>query len=188
MASVDADFTIHDAYKAIVNDADRNQQIVNDVLGAIANGRTPLVLTHRTAHLERLAAGLSTVEHVLVLRGGMGKKQRQAISEKLSSIPENIPRIIVATGSYIGEGFDDPRLDTLFLTTPVSWTGTLQQYVGRLHRMHDGKKVVEVYDYVDAEVPMLARMFEKRLKGYRVIGYELENASADAAAGFSEMF
>jgi len=188
MASAEADFTIHDAYKAIINDADRNRQIVSDVLDAVANGRTPLVLTHRTGHLERLAAELSTMEHVLVLRGGMGKKQRQAVAEKLASIPEQVPRIIVATGSYIGEGFDDPRLDTLFLTTPISWTGTLQQYVGRLHRMHEGKKVVQVYDYVDAEVPMLARMFEKRLKGYKVIGYELENASADAAAGFGDMF
>ena len=82
--------------------------------------------------------------------------------------------MILATGSYIGEGFDDSRLDTLFLTMPISWRGTLQQYVGRLHRIHDGKKVVRVYDYVDAHVPMLARMYEKRLKGYRAIGYELE--------------
>jgi len=188
MASTDTDFTIHDAYKAIINDTDRNQQIVSDVLDAVANGRTPLVLTHRTGHLERLARELATMEHVLVLRGGMGKKQRRAIAEKLASIPENIPRIILATGSYIGEGFDDPRLDTLFLTTPISWTGTLQQYVGRLHRIHEGKKVVQVYDYVDTEVPMLARMFEKRLKGYRVIGYELENASADTGSGFDEIF
>ena len=75
--------------------------------------------------------------------------------------------MILATGSYIGEGFDDPRLDTLFLTMPISWRGTLQQYVGRLHRIHDGKKVVRVYDYVDSAVPMLARMFERRLNGYR---------------------
>ena len=83
--------------------------------------------------------------------------------------------MILATGSYIGEGFDDSRLDTLFLTMPISWRGTLQQYVGRLHRIYDGKKVVRVYDYVDAHVPMLARMYEKRLKGYRAIGYELES-------------
>jgi superfamily II DNA or RNA helicase len=82
--------------------------------------------------------------------------------------------VILATGSYIGEGFDGPRLDTLFLTMPISWRGALQQYVGRLHRIHDGKKVVRVYDYVDAHVPMLARMYEKRLKGYCAIGYELE--------------
>jgi len=88
--------------------------------------------------------------------------------------------VLLATGSYIGEGFDDSRLDTLFLTTPISWRGTLQQYVGRLHRMHEGKKVVRVFDYVDAHVPMLARMYEKRLKGYRALGYELESDAACA--------
>jgi superfamily II DNA or RNA helicase len=104
----------------------------------------------------------------------MGKKQRQAIAEELASIPDGTPRVLLATGSYIGEGFDDSRLDTLFLTMPISWRGTLQQYVGRLHRIHDGKKVVRVFDYVDAQVPMLARMYEKRIKGYRAIGYEIE--------------
>ena len=145
-----------------------------------------LVLTHRTEHLERLAAGLTSVEHVLVMKGGMGKKQRRAAAEALASIPEGVPRVILATGSYIGEGFDDPRLDTLFLTMPISWRGTLQQYVGRLHRIHDGKKVVQVYDYVDSAVPMLARMFEKRLKGYRAIGYEMENATSNGADVFGE--
>ena len=110
------------------------------------------------------------------MKNGMGKKQRRAAMERLASIPENVPRVILATGSYIGEGFDDPRLDTLFLTMPISWRGTLQQYVGRLHRIHEGKKVVQVYDYVDSSVPMLARMFERRLKGYAAIGYEMENA------------
>jgi superfamily II DNA or RNA helicase len=94
--------------------------------------------------------------------------------------------VILATGSYIGEGFDDPRLDTLFLTMPISWRGTLQQYVGRLHRIHDGKKVVRVYDYVDSDVPMLARMFERRLNGYRAIGYELERAVTANADMFGE--
>ena len=89
--------------------------------------------------------------------------------------------MILATGSYIGEGFDDARLDTLFLTMPISWRGTLQQYVGRLHRLHDGKKVVQVYDYVDAGVSMLARMFEKRLKGNHAIGYEMAGEEAEAA-------
>lgn len=111
---------------------------------------------------------------MVILKGGMGKKQRRAAAEKLASIPDGVPRVILATGSYIGEGFDDSRLDTLFLTMPISWRGTLQQYVGRLHRVHDGKKIVRVYDYVDAQVPMLARMYERRLKGYRAIGYEPE--------------
>src|SRR5439155_2747737 len=124
------------------------------------------------------AADLSGIDHVLILKGGMGKKQWQAIADKLASIPEGVTRIILATGSYIGEGFDDSRLDTLFLTTPISWRGTLQQYVGRLHRMHEGKRIVQVYDYADTAVPMLARMFEKRLKGYVAIGYELQKESA----------
>jgi superfamily II DNA or RNA helicase len=173
------EFTIHNAYAALATDAERNTQIVADILEAVGAGRTPLVLTSRKAHLERLLVGLSSVEHVIVLKGGMGKKQRQAAAQKLASIPNGVPRVILATGSYIGEGFDDARLDTLFLTMPISWRGTLQQYVGRLHRSHDGKKVVRVYDYVDAQVPMLARMYEKRLRGYRAIGYELTGESED---------
>jgi superfamily II DNA or RNA helicase len=169
-----AEFTIHDAYSALVTDPERNHQIITDILEVVRAGRTPLVLTSRKEHLDRLLVGLSSIEHVIILKGGMGKKQRQAAAEKLASIPDGVPRVILATGSYIGEGFDDSRLDTLFLTMPISWRGTLQQYVGRLHRIHDGKKVVRVYDYVDARVPMLARMYEKRLKGYRAIGYELE--------------
>jgi superfamily II DNA or RNA helicase len=89
-------------------------------------------------------------------------------------VPAGQPRVILATGSYIGEGFDDPKLDTLFLVMPISWRGTLQQYVGRLHRLHEGKRIVQVYDYVDASVPMLGRMFQKRLKGYNIIGYRIE--------------
>ncbi len=139
----------------------------------------PLVLTSRTEHMDRLALSLAGIQHLITLKGGMGKKQRQAAAERLASIPEGVPRVILATGSYIGEGFDDSRLDTLFLTMPISWRGTLQQYAGRLHRLHAGKKVVRVYDYVDARVPMLARMYEKRLRGYRAIGYEMEKQEAE---------
>jgi superfamily II DNA or RNA helicase len=168
------DLTIHDAYAALVANEERNRQIVGDILQAVREGRSPLVLTNRTGHIERLASALSDVQHVLILKGGMGKKKRQAIAEQLASIPDGTARVLLATGSYIGEGFDDSRLDTLFLTMPISWRGTLQQYVGRLHRLHDGKKVVRVFDYVDAQVPMLARMYEKRIIGYRAIGYEIE--------------
>ncbi len=111
-------------------------------------------------------------ERVFVLKGGMGTKQRAQLAGDLAAT-ENSPRVIVATGSHIGEGFDDSRLDTLFLTMPISGRGTLQQYVGRLHRLHDSKKVVEVYDYVDGLIPVLARMFEKRLRGYRALGYAI---------------
>lgn len=94
--------------------------------------------------------------------------------ERLQAIPDCEPRVILATGRYIGEGFDDARLDTLFLAMPISWRGTLQQYVGRLHRTHDNKRVVRVYDYVDGGVQMLMRMYEKRVRGYKAIGYSIE--------------
>ena len=113
----------------------------------------------------------------------MAGKERARIMQEL--VIEDAPRIVIATGSYIGEGFDDPRLDTLFLAMPISWRGTLQQYVGRLHRLHDNKKVVEVYDYVDSSIPMLARMFEKRLRGYRAFGYSICGTEKDARKGFS---
>jgi superfamily II DNA or RNA helicase len=171
----DTDCTIQNAYAALVTNEERNQQIVADIRQAVREGRTPLVLTNRTDHLERLAGGLSEIQHVFILKGGMRKKERHATVEKLGLIPDGEPRVLLATGSYIGEGFDDSRLDTLFLTMPISWRGTLQQYVGRLHRIHHGKKVVRVFDYVDAQVPMLGRMYEKRLKGYRAIGYEMES-------------
>ena len=112
----------------------------------------------------------------------MGKKQRRSIAEALASVPEHEPRVILATGSYIGEGFDDARLDTLFLAMPISWKGTLIQYSGRLHRRHPAKTEVRVYDYVDREVPVLLRMFEKRLSTYRAIGY----ARGEAPLGFAE--
>ena len=104
----------------------------------------------------------------------MGRHQRRAAAEALARLGPSDQRVILATGSYIGEGFDDARLDTLFLAMPISWKGTLQQYVGRLHRLCDGKRVVRVYDYVDANIPMLARMYQKRLKGYGAIGYTVQ--------------
>jgi superfamily II DNA or RNA helicase len=117
------------------------------------------------------------VNNVFMLKGGMGQKQRRSIAEAIAAVPECEPRVILATGSYIGEVFDDARLDTLFLAMPISWRGTLQQYVGRLHRLHDAKRVVWVYDYVDSNVPMLARMYMRRLKGYSLIGYTIRGAT-----------
>src|SRR5258706_11797518 len=131
-----ADRTIQDVYAALVTNEERNRQIVADIIQAVREGRTPLVLTNRTDHLDRLASGLSEIQQVFILKGDMRKKERQAAVEKLALIPEGEPRVLLATGSYIGEGFDDSRLDTLFLTMPISWRGTLQQYVGRLHRIH----------------------------------------------------
>ena len=106
-----------------------------------------------------------------MLCGGRGTKETRAAANQLASIPDDEERVLLATGRYIGEGFDDARLDTLFLTLPVSWRGTIAQYVGRLHRLHDGKTEVRVYDYADLNVPMLARMFDRRCAGYEAVGY-----------------
>lgn len=101
----------------------------------------------------------------------MGKKQRREVADRLAAIPADEGRVILATGKHVGEGFDDPRLDTLFLTLPVSWRGTVAQYAGRLHRLYDGKREVRIHDYADVNVPMLARMFDRRCRGYEAIGY-----------------
>ncbi len=159
-------------YRALVEDESRNRRICDDVLESVRNDRSPLVLTERNDHLDRLEHGLiDRIPHLVVLRAGLGKKQRKAIAERLATIPRDEPRAILATGRYVGEGFDDPRLDTLFLTLPVSWRGTIAQYAGRLHRLYDGKREVRIYDYADLNVPMLARMFDQRCRGYETIGY-----------------
>lgn len=172
-----AEVAIQDVYAALTNHASRNEMIAVDITYALAAGRSPLLLTGRTEHLQYFANKLGgTAKHVFVLKGGMGTKQRREIAAAMAAVRDDESRLILATGSYIGEGFDDARLDTLFLAMPISWKGTLQQYVGRLHRLHDTKRVVQVYDYVDDAVPMLARMFERRLKGYSTIGYSVDRA------------
>jgi superfamily II DNA or RNA helicase len=174
MRNEGADITIQDVSAALVADSARDELIAEDLVRAVRQGRSPLVLTGRTEHLSHFEAKLSgVVSNVFVLKGGMGRKQRKAISEALAKVPDTEQRVILATGSYIGEGFDDARLDTLFLAMPISWKGTLQQYVGRLHRLHDNKRVVEVYDYVDSNVLMLARMYERRLRGYADMGHRI---------------
>lgn len=175
-----SDIGIQDIYAALINDNQRNELIVNDVLHAVEDGRVPLVLTERTDHVQLFLDRLSRrVPNVFVMKGGMGKKQRDALASQIKAVPEDHQRVIIATGRYIGEGFDDARLDTLFLAMPISWRGTLQQYVGRLHRLHQNKHVVRVYDYVDACVPVLNRMYEKRLKAYTVVGYTVTRPSGD---------
>jgi superfamily II DNA or RNA helicase len=163
---------IQDIYAALIVSQERNDLIVRDLQQALSSGRSPLVLTSRTGHLDYLAGRLRGVcPHIFILKGGMGTKQRKKLTESLAAVPCDEPRVILATGSYLGEGFDDPRLDTLLLVMPISWKGTLQQYVGRLHRLHDNKSEVHVYDYADVMVPMLARMYKKRLAGYSALGY-----------------
>jgi superfamily II DNA or RNA helicase/very-short-patch-repair endonuclease len=161
-------------YQELTEDQARTRRICEDVMDAVRNGRSPLILTERNDHLDRFEQELATrVDHVVVLRAGLGKKQWHAINERLAAIPRQEGRVILATGKYIGEGFDDPRLDTLFLTLPISWRGTVAQYAGRLHRIYDGKREVRIYDYADLNVPMLARMFDRRCRGYEAIGYTI---------------
>ncbi len=176
MAPESAEVKIQDIYAALVLDKHRNELIFNDLLKALKMGRSPLLLTERVEHLEQFAEQLKGfAQNIIVLRGGMGSKQRKALADQIKAVPDSKERVIISTGRYIGEGFDDARLDTLFLAMPISWRGTLQQYVGRLHRLHDNKRVVQVYDYVDLHVPTLMRMYKKRLKGYEAIGYSMQN-------------
>ncbi len=164
----------HDLYDELQIDGSRNRLIEEDILKAVREGRSPLVLTERQSHLEELARRLEAkVGHLIVLHGGMGRKAVKAVQEQLKTIPEDQERVLLATGRFIGEGFDDARLDTLFLTLPVSWKGTIAQYAGRLHRENDRKQEVRVYDYADLNVPMLSRMFDKRCRGYEAVGYSI---------------
>ena len=172
---------IQQVYEALAENQARNDLIFDDVLGALESGRSPLVLTARKDHAERLAERLGRfARNVLFLRGGMGVRQRRAVMRRLEELPDTEERVLVATGRYIGEGFDDARLDTLFLAMPVAWRGTLAQYVGRLHRLHPAKREVLVYDYIDRDVPTLRRMSEKRVRGYRSLGYSVEQPGDDS--------
>jgi superfamily II DNA or RNA helicase/very-short-patch-repair endonuclease len=158
--------------RALIDDDARTRRICEDVVDCVRAGRSPLVLTERNEHLDRLAQVLEPhVRHVVVLRAGMGRRQGEAAHGRLAAIPRDEERVVIATGKHVGEGLDDSRLDTLFLTLPVSWRGTIAQYAGRLHRLSDGKREVQIYDYADLAAPMLARMFDRRCRGYEAIGY-----------------
>lgn len=161
-------------YAALAEDEARNDLIFDDVLKSLEAKRSPIVLTERKDHLEYLQQRFSKfAQNIVVLRGGMSAKDRTAAHAALN-VADDKERLILATGRYIGEGFDDARLDTLFLTMPIAWKGTLAQYVGRLHRRHNDKKDVLVVDYVDSSVPVLARMAAKRRTGYRALGYVMK--------------
>lgn len=172
-----ADMRIHfnDLYDEIIRDTARNRLICNDVIKSVKEGRSPVVLTERNDHLDILFNELyNKCQNLIVLRGGMSSKELAKVSQRLAEIRDNDERVLLATGKYIGEGFDDARLDTLFLTLPISWQGTIAQYVGRLHRLHDSKKEVQVYDYADLNVAVLERMFNKRCRGYESVGYKIQ--------------
>jgi superfamily II DNA or RNA helicase len=169
--------SIQELYNLLARDETRNAMIFHDILTALELGRSPVVITERKDHLQTIAERLARfAKNVIVLKGGMKAKERKLATLALESIPDGEERVIVATGRYLGEGFDDNRLDTLFLTMPISWRGTLAQYAGRLHRLHTAKREVVIYDYVDSEEPLLAKMAAKRDAGYKTLGYEVTNA------------
>jgi len=148
------DGPIQSIYASLAMDPKRNDLIISDLVAVAKAGRSPLLLTERT-------------------------RQRKAVMERLAAIPDEVSRVVLATGRSIGEGFDDARLDTLFLVMPISWKGTLQLYAGRLHRLHYAKREVQVYDYVDVHAPVLLRMYRRRLTGYRAIGYQVKGPIAE---------
>ena len=169
---------IQDMFRHLANDQERTDAIAAEIEGSCAQGRKVLVLTERTEHLDAILAALDGHEPTpFVLHGRMSKKQRGALVAQMDSLPPEAPRILLATGKLVGEGFDHPPLDTLILAMPVSWKGTLQQYAGRLHREHATKTGVRIIDFVDTGHPALLRMWEKRQRGYRAMGYRIADLS-----------
>ncbi len=167
--------SITDIYKKLSENELRNNMIVSDVVEALKNGRNPIVLTERREHASLLVDRISCYcKNVIQLVGTASAKERRETLERLEAIPADESVVIVATGKYVGEGFDYPRLDTLFLALPIAWKGKVAQYAGRLHRNYEGKTEVQVYDYVDIHIPVLERMYQKRVKSYSAIGYKMK--------------
>lgn len=165
---------IQDIFTALVNDAQRTQSIVEAVLDCYTEGRKILILTERTDHLSAIALALQPkIPRVFILHGRMSRKQRMVTTAELDQLPPDTPRVLLASGKLVGEGFDHPALDTLALAMPVSWKGTLQQYAGRLHREHSDKTDVRILDFIDAGHAVFNRMWEKRLRGYQAMGYAI---------------
>ena len=165
--------TITAMYQSLSEDTVRNNLIVNDICKVVDSGRTPIILTNRTSHVTLLAEELrNTIPNVITLTGSGTTKDKRDALLRLQAISPSEPLVIVATGKYVGEGFDYPRLDTLFLALPISWKGLVAQYAGRLHRENEGKKDVRIYDYIDVHEPVCDSMYRKRMKGYASIGYK----------------
>ena len=175
----DENSRIQDIWPILVSHEKRNLMIVDDVMDAIKRGRYPLVLTERREHLQLLSNMLKdNIKHLAVLHGGIKKKDRIRMLELLNT-PSIGKKAILATGKYLGEGFDNTGLDTLFITMPVSFKGKLVQYAGRLYRKHPDKKNIQIYDYVDTGVPVLGNMFRRRMKTYKTLGYTIEEKETD---------
>lgn len=176
------DIGVLSATTGIIENDTRNSQIISDTVKLLLEGRTPLILTERKDHAERLAEALKgAAKRVFLLVGSGGQKEKREKLAALQIVPVEESMVIVATGKYVGEGFDEPRLDTILLAMPISWKGTLAQYAGRLHRDYEGKQEVRIYDYVDIHIPMLERMYHKRLKGYAELGYQVKLTEGDVS-------
>ena len=168
------DAGIQDVFRYLSSDEDRTQAIAAEITKAFDQGRKILVLTERTAHLDAILTALAgKIPSPFVLHGRLSKKQRAAVIAELDALSPDAPRVLLATGKLVGEGFDHPPLNTLVLAMPISWKGTLQQYAGRLHRTHATKTDVRIIDFVDSGHPALVRMWEKRQRGYRAMGYRI---------------
>ena len=171
-----ADAGIQDVFRQVAADAQRTAAIATEVIDALCLGRKILVLTERTDHLDAIEQALTNrVETVFTLHGRMSKKQRNLVISELDAMSADVPRVLLATGKLVGEGFDHPPLDTLILAMPISWKGTLQQYAGRLHREHVTKADVRIIDFVDTGHPGLLRMWDRRQQGYRAMGYAMRD-------------
>lgn len=168
--------SIQEVIRLLAEDDARNARIVADALSALKRGRKVLLLSKRIEHLDLLFSQLKDIEHpCFLLHGRMKPKERQLVITALAELPEDTPHILLASAQLVGEGFDHAPLDTLILTLPISWEGTLQQYAGRLHRDHVGKIDILIHDYVELDHPQLARMWEKRQRGYRAMGYSVDS-------------
>jgi superfamily II DNA or RNA helicase len=174
------DAGIQDVFRHLANDRARTDAIAAEVRDAVGQGRKVLVLTERTEHLDAINAALNCLKYPLfVLHGRMPRKHRLALIADLNALPPEAPRVLLSTGKLVGEGFDHPPLDTLVLAMPVSWKGTLQQYAGRLHREHAMKTDVRIIDFVDTGHPALLRMWDKRQRGYRAMGYRIASDASE---------
>jgi superfamily II DNA or RNA helicase len=173
-----SDLSISRIYSEILIDEFRNQIIADDVISCYKEGRNCCIITERTAHIELLIKKLiPEIPDIITLTGKLKASELKEAIKTIENQPQHKPLTLIATGKFIGEGFDVPRLDTLFLTMPISWKGTLQQYAGRLHRLYDGKQEVRIYDYIDIHIPVLEKMYHRRLNGYGSIGYKIKPLS-----------
>ncbi|MGO9900111.1 MAG: DEAD/DEAH box helicase [Solirubrobacteraceae bacterium] len=177
--------SIQEIYGALAADTARLDLILADIRRLVGEGRALVVLTERRAHLDCIAMPLrEEMPDLVVLHGGIKPKARRAALAQLAEQSNGEPRLILATGRYLGEGFDDARLDTLLLTMPIAWKGTVVQYAGRLHRAHAAKRDIRIYDYVDSEVPVLRRMYAKRLRTYKEMGYICDESAQELSLQF----